>query len=908
MAGKTCVLAVDISGSVAGGMIYWNKIDELLNKITGDRSYSNYIYIAWNTYFENIPLEKLQSYIVERFGSSGTSPAMIWECLKDLNLTDFDLHLTTDGEIWDGEYRSYCDKYNNLSNKPNKITMYYIGSLSEMNMQFLDCFSIVDYEIHAFDENDEIVDYASKKIGKNYLLNQLCEINEFKQIKEQSIATNDETAITNVLENLYKTLYRKMVEYSETEMNEGGVGIEFKKFVDLVNKYVHCNYICIGTKDEVSTVDDLFDDYHANSTKIFDIVVKQFEAATLIDYRKVLSRIMELGNGRSKIDRRLAAYGDCWHTRATNAMGPSDAILDDDDDEETGDDNNDDATAVVTDVAESSSSCPILMLDSTEYNKFCVAWIGSDDSFGGDGHKNFFDLDVRRKLAKNTMRLYQYLSAKKLNQRIPPANQHISIDAFIGLQQLVNLNAIGAERFKRIYKSPIHQTNCFGIILYNADSKYQWPQGKMTEHEKNIYLHNYATISQLLFGDSKFVGSFPLMQTFFLNILYNTIGYDSYVKRCIMETMKRSTEILKCNLMIESGIEPKINLTIKNSIIFHTQIYPNEIEKLSKHVAGINSLNIPRKCIQYCSEFLNLAKTLFDVTYTDDYKRKLVFWQFWNYMLCIENMTQDHKMLHFKQIALTKIQKWVQIDDNADDSHIKIMFIEGRSDGAYFEYLNGVDFKDLVKLIILFENTNVKTLSANISIDKIVLDKNNGTDNNQWYNIQIIDKFPRMACNMLDNIAFCKARCGFPIICPYTKLPQLQCYEEQKFNFCDYGYPKNSSTIFAHSYVQKCKQLILLKSANEKEMQLPSVDELKKFIVKKAPLVVHYDDIDQILKKIIEKHQVWYAWYVNCDENEKKKYLFIDFDWKKILYFQTKTNEIKQKQLENCDCPAHCID
>lgn len=897
MAGKTCVLAVDISGSVRQSMLYWKKIEQLFNEITVDNNrYSNYIYIAWNLEFQNIPLEKMQSYIKDGYGTSGTNPAVVWDCLNELQLTNFDLHLTTDGQIWHSEYQSYCGKYNNLQIKPEKITMHYIGTLSAMNMQFLDCFASVDYEIHGLDASGEIVDYTSKKIGKNYLLNQLCEIDEFKQIKCQAIAIDDETAITTVLENLYKTLYRKMAEYSETEMNEGGVGTEFKKFVDLVNKYVHCNYMDVGTKDQVATFDELFDDLHLNSSKIFDIFVKKFEAATLIDYRKVLSRIMELGNGQSKVDRRLEAYGDNWHARATNAMGPSAEILNDDDDsseiEETGDDN--------ADAVESNSSCPILMLDSTEYNKFCVVWIGSDDSFGGDGHKKFFDLDIRRKLAKNTMRLYQYLSAEKLAQRIPPANQHISIDAFIGLQQLVDLNVIGAERFKRIYKSPVHQTKCFGIILYNADTKYQWPHGHMTEQEKNIYLHNYATISQLLFGDSKFVGSFPLLQTFFLNILYNCSGCDSYIKACIMETMKRSSAILKCNLMIESGIEPKINSTIKNAIIFHTQIYPNEIDTLDRHVLGIHALNIPRKCIQYCSEFLNLAKNLFDVSYTVDYKRKLVLWRFWNYMLCIENMTQDQKMLHFKQIAWSKNQKWVRIDG---DLYTKVMFIEGRSDGAYFDYLNDIDFDDLVKLIVLFENMNVKTLTANISVDNIVLDKT-GTD--QWYNIQVIDKIPTMSCSMEDNVTFCKARCGYPIICPYTKLPQLQCYEQQKFNLCDFGYPKNSSISFAHSYVQKCKQLILMKSENEKNMQLPNVPELKKFIVKKAPLAVYHKNIDQILKKIIERHQTWYDWYVNCDENEKNKYLCIDFDWKKILHYRN-TNENIQKQLENCDCPAHHV-
>lgn len=901
MAGKNCVLAVDTSGSVSSSELYWNKINELLKKTTADKNYTHFTIIAWNTNFEHIQLEELQSLIERRYGSGGTQPAFVWDCLSELQLTNYDLHLTTDGQIWHGEYQSYCDKYKSLHVKPDHVTMYYIGTLVHMNMQFLDCFGTVDYEIHGLDSDGALVDYASKKIGKNFLLDQLCEIDEFKQIKEQTIATDDETAITNALENLYKKLYRKMAEYSESEMNEGGVGIEFKKFVDLVNKYVHCNYINVATKDEVSIIDELFEDYHANSTKIFNVFVKQFEAATLIDYRKVLSRIMELGNGQSKVDRRLQAYGDNWHARASATLGPSDATLDYDDEM---DGENDDATADT----DASESCPILMLNSTEYNKFCVAWIGSDDSFGGDGHKEFFDSDVRRKLAKNAMRLYQYLSSDKLNKRIPPANQHISIDAFIGLQELENLNAVGAQRFKRIYKSPLHMVNCFGIILYNADTKYEWPEGKMTEQEKNVYLHNYATIAQLLFGDSKFIGSFPLLFTFFLNILYNCGDCDSYVKACIMKTLQRSTAISKCNLMIESGIDPKINTTVKNAIIFHTQIYPHEVEKMGKRVVGINALNIPRKCIQYCSEFLKLATRLYAVSYSVDYNRKLALWRFWNYMLCIENMSHNQKMMHFKQIALSKNQKWVRITDDADDSHIKLMFIEGPSDGAYFDYLNDIDFVDLVKLIVLFEITKVKTLTMNISLDGVVLaEKAASNDKNQWYHIRVIDRYPRATCNMVDNIPFCKARCGYPAICPYTKLPQMQCYENQKFNLCDYGYPDTSSTQFAHSYVQKCKQLIWMKSADEKEMKLPSVDELKKFIVKKTPLVTHHAHIDYYLKKFIEKYQAWYDWYVNCDENEKNKYLFINRDWKKIFCFQKQADGIIEKQLANCDCPAHHV-
>lgn len=132
-------------------------------------------------------------------------------------------------------------------------------------------------------------------------------------------------------------------------------------------------------------------------------------------------------------------------------------------------------------------------------------------------------------------------------------------------------------------------------------------------------------------------------------------------------------------------------------------------------------------------------------------------------------------------------------------------------------------------------------------------------------------------------------------------------YANNKFNLCDYGHPNTSSTLYAHSYVEKCKQLILMKSANKTWSHLSSVDELKRFIAKKAPLVTFHEDIDQMLEKIIKKHQLWYAWYVNCDENEKAKYLSIDSDWKRVLCFQPQTTETIQMQLDNCDCPAHHI-
>ncbi|XP_055306171.1 uncharacterized protein LOC129570544 [Sitodiplosis mosellana] len=569
---KSCILAIDVSGSVLGHEFYWNNVNELLQQVLS-KVYSSLKIIAWSSNFKDIELEALRECISSRgrtYGG-GTYPDVIWKHLLTVNPSNYDLYLTTDGEIYDGCYDSYVNLYNSLNHKPIEIFMFYIGRLHSMNMRFLDCFANVTYVINGFDTNEEIVTYTSTKVVKENLLKQLCELDEFKQI-DNNTADN----LLEALQELYKVLYRKIIEYSEHELS-GPIGVEFKKFVDLVNKIVHQKYIDVKTKDDADRFDELFDDYKANSKEIFDIFVKRFLAAMTVDYRKVLSQIIELGNGQSKVDRRLMAYGENWYERVRNEMKP---VVNDGDDDEASDVNNeneqneDGAVEIGNDDgknSDSNTSCPILLVDSSEYDKFCVLWIGIDDSFGGNKCEKLLDIEMRRKLAKNSIRLFEYLPADELNRRIPPANQHISIDAFVGLES-IQLNTIGNKRFKRIYKSPLHQVSCFGIVLYNTDSKANLPATTMTQNEMNIFTHNYATITQLLFGDSKFVGSFPLLYTFFLQILKQCPQLDQYIKTCIDETIKRSSAILKCPFMLQSGLEPNFKATVKNSVIFHTDI------------------------------------------------------------------------------------------------------------------------------------------------------------------------------------------------------------------------------------------------------------------------------------------------------------------------------------------------
>lgn len=148
----------------------------------------------------------------------------------------------------------------------------------------------------------------------------------------------------------------------------------------------------------------------------------------------------------------------------------------------------------------------------------------------------------------------------------------------------------------------------------------------------------------MLFGTTKFSGSFPLIHTFFLHLLHSCDILDPYIKKCIEATIKRSTAILKCPFIICSGLEPYLRSTIKTAIIFYTTVYPNQTKP--KNVPGFESTNITRKCIQYCSTFLQLAEVHYGVQYSEMYKKQLNLWRFWNYICTTENISYDRKLMH----------------------------------------------------------------------------------------------------------------------------------------------------------------------------------------------------------------------------------------------------------------------
>lgn len=910
---KCCVLAIDVSGSVKDFKFYWDQVEELLNNLL-NQNYMRYVVIAWSSRYEEITVEKLRECIRERnYLGGGTCPDLCWDFLHSKKLPQYDLHLVTDGEIDNKRYKRYIDMYHSLKYKPEEIHIYYFGRLGKMNMQFLDCFKNVQYVINGIDTNDEIVTHTSAKVDKDVLFQQLCDLDEFKEIE-----TNIAKDLQQVLQNLYKKLYRKIIEYSENELN-GAIGEEFKKFVVLVNEIVQRNYDGVNSGetskdestnfiqnemakneeiiDDAATFDELFHNYKSNSKYIFDIFVKRFLNATTDDYKKILKQIIELGSGQSEVDRRLLAYGENWYGGKKQKSNDFDNDKDDDDSDESEQREEYGFTPInkilkmvtaESDASTSNSSRSLLISDSNDFNKFCVVWIGVDDLFGGDQFHQMLGVELRYRVSKNTMRLFEFLSNEDLSKRIPSINQHISMDEFLGLES-TTLNTIDNKESNLVYKPQLHhQAPCFGIILYNADNKDNFP-ATITQNDMNILLHNYTTIAQLLFGSPKFNGSFPLLHTFFLQMLNQCQQICLFTKECIEETLERTMAILKCPFMIKSGLEPCFHSSVKNAIIFHTDIYPNEIDKRTESLPEIEALNVPRKNVQYCSGLLDLAKDQFGVIYSKEYEKKLKFWKFWNYMLK-SNMTHDEKMLHFKQIALTKIQNWHPIEIGP----VKIMFVEGKSKKSYFEYLDDIDFDDIVKLIVLFENEKVKTSTIKLCMENIDLAKNG-----QWYNVKTVEKIDEFSSNMM-LVEFCKATCAYPVISPFAKLVIDFC-DNKKINFQEFT-EKSAMTLYSN-YVQNCKDLIIEKTGNEKIMEIPSVDELKNYILRKKPLAVYHTDFDTILENIINKYSAWNNWYKSADENEKEKYLWIDSDWKKILEhnIDVKSNE----KLATCDCEGH---
>lgn len=340
--------------------------------------------------------------------------------------------------------------------------------------------------------------------------------------------------------------------------------------------------------------------------------------------------------------------------------------------------------------------------------------------------------------------------------------------------------------------------------------------------------------------------------------------------------------------MLVKGLEPSFRTRVHNAILFHTKIFPKEYQSLQTGINFSGTFNVLRRNITHSKMFLEMAKDMFDLDYEKTYDYSL--WLFWHYM-CRCDLPHTKKAVHFRQIAITKIQNWKPLPHS---EKVKIILTEGEPTAVpYLDYLQNVTFVDVVKLILLFEKTKTPRLLENLSdLHAIELHENES----HWYNVKPIEKIPSISCS-IDKMTFCKSLCNFPFACPFTGLPRTECYSAQCFDIQKYGYV---SAKYGHSYVERCKKLILKKSKNTTTMEIPSLEELKKYVVECTPWCVFHNDLDSKLGRIIELFSDWYNWFKNVSQDDAEKYLQHGSDWKKVF-------AISNDVIVNCTCAAHFV-
>lgn len=847
---KNCVFALDTSGSVCNNRHYWTEVE---NIIKGLPKYNQVFWIIWNSFSHYVEKKDIIQCIKNKYGIYLTKPQHIWNLIKKKEISNYELHLLTDGAIESCDYNDYIRKYNDLNYHPLKTTVYYIGFRQNMNFLFLDCFNDDELNVCVYDVDCENVT-AYKRVSTKKLLNHLNSIPEYLELKNEEIVD-----ISNVLTKLYDQLRIILAMYNDEIRKSAEVRIIIKKFVDDVAKTIYEK----KTKKEYRIFNELFEDVEKNSKKIFELFCIELKAANSQNFQSILSRILNLCND-TIIDRKLETYGNKWYDHAQQCIETENSI----------DEIVEDRFSLSFDV-----TCPILLLDSNEYGKYSVFWISSDFIFGGKNIKQIFEtsttetISIKRKITKDVTKLYDFLDESILNERLAPSNQHISLEAFIGCNE-TNLDLISKKNSKCIFTSEIHQTQNYALILHNINSK----EKQNPQDEKNILIHNFITITELLFGDRHFVGSFSCLYVFFLSILKKCKKLDEYNYLCVEKTLINAANNLKCNIMISSGREPKIYINVKEAILFHAFVYPKEILK-NQQVSGLNSCNFIRNHIKYIDLFIEMAKTSFKINFTENFMKNIYYWKFWKFILNLE-LTKENKQTYLKQVLLTKIQNWKKIDD-------EIIFIEGPSKGSIFDYLNYLTISEIQDIIEIYEKSETPTNHTFLKIDSTKIS-----------NIPIIEKLPTIPCNLLEK-KFCKAICDFPIICSETKLLRTKCYEQCRENFNEKYLTYPNRSLFAHSYVRKCKNLIIrMNKNNDYNIKLPSILELKKYIVKSNNLDVYHENIDQEILMILEKIKDWFDWY---EKNKDSNLLIYKKDWRSIFNFSM-NEENSLKKLKNCSC------
>lgn len=495
-------------------------------------------------------------------------------------------------------------------------------------------------------------------------------------------------------------------------------------------------------------------------------------------------------------------------------------------------------------------------------------------------------INVRRKLAKNPAHLFEVLTVEHLNRRIPPSNQQISVDAFVGLES-TSIIQLGTRHFKKVYKSPLHTTECYGLILYNASTTSTDIDAPMSDSEFSVLIHNCSTLTWLLFNDGFFVGSYSLLYVFFLWVLYhvdrlqvdqNNTKYDhfehltnlimnqvpeqrSYLQECVHYTIKRTVRMLKCNLMLFSGLEPTLQVPMMNAFIFHIKVFPECKEQIKEKLEKIayDTFNSLRKTGYSSIQIANLSESVLDLKFED--KKQLKLWIWWHYMVKCELRTK-WKLIHFKQIALSMTQNWIPVSDS---KKVKLMLVEGKNEGKpYLPFLKDMSVEDVDRLLQLFLDVK-KSPKFMQDLDK--------KPSKTFVRPKVIEKIPLITC--VSQIKALSNETGaLPVVCPVTNLPSKNCHEKQSIDFGSFGYAKKA--IFGHSYFQACREWILFNPKEDGTLQTPNLSELRQFVVERTPMCV-YPRSEELERELTVVVSLYNDWAKNLDKNRSS----VSF-WKKV--------------------------
>lgn len=443
-------------------------------------------------------------------------------------------------------------------------------------------------------------------------------------------------------------------------------------------------------------------------------------------------------------------------------------------------------------------------------------------------------LNRRRNLVNHPTNLFDFVPINHLNRRLPPSNHQISIDAFQGMEAC-SLVKLGCKNFKKTFISPLHQVECYGLILYLPNSINL--DDEMQDNEFNILIHNCSTLAYILFGENVFSGSHSLLLVYFLFILKQCEKFEKeiYIQKCIKFTIERLCNILKCKLLIFPGMEPNMDILMKYAFIFNTKILPKSKENSETY-------NIIRKMSSGSIQFLNLTKEIFNLNY--EHEDKVYQWLFWNFMCnCVIPIHQ--RIDYFKVIVLTKKQNWMKLNiTNVKNKEkvIDVILLEGANNGKpYLECQEHLSIHEMFQLIALYEK-NQRSPKATQNL-------------NDLSKIKIYDnEIPKLVESIVTPKCFfkckhfCKTTGKLPIICPLTNLLASDCYETQKFNFDDYNFPAKAN--YGHSYIRVFNNFIFQNSKDD--MSLPNLNEFLQNIVNRSPICVHtnYKELCEIYKHI----------------------------------------------------------